>query len=40
MAHDNGPPKLSELQSRIAAAREKEEAKTRPDPAKRAMSSG
>jgi ATP synthase protein I len=40
MAHDNGPPELSELQSRIAAAREKEEAKTRPDPAKRAMSSG
>ena len=37
---DKGPLDQSDLQSRIAAAREREEARTRPDPAKRAMTSG
>ncbi len=40
MTQDNGPPDLSDLQLRIAAAREKEEARDRPSPAKRAMTSG
>ena len=40
MTDENGPPANSDLQSRIAAAREREEARTRPDPAKRAMTSG
>lgn len=40
MTDENGPPANSDLQSRIAAAREREEARIRPDPAKRAMSSG
>lgn len=40
MTQDDGPPAKSDLQSRIAAAREREEARTRPDPAKRAMASG
>ena len=40
MTQDNGPPDLSHLQKRIAAVREREEARTRPDPAKRAMTSG
>ena len=34
------PPDLSDLQQRIAAAREREEAATRPDPQKRATASG
>jgi ATP synthase protein I len=40
MTQDNGPPDLSQLHKRINAAREREEARTRPDPTKRAMSSG
>lgn len=40
MTHDSGPLDSSDLQSRIAAAREREEARTRPDPTKRAMTSG
>lgn len=40
MTQDNGPPEPSQLQQRIAAARERETARTRPDPTKRAMSSG
>jgi len=34
------PPDLSELQQRIAAAREREDGRSRPDPQKRAMASG
>jgi F0F1-type ATP synthase assembly protein I len=40
MADKKRPPDLSDLQSRIAAAREREQVATRPDPKKRAMASG
>ena len=40
MTDEKRPPDLSDLQSRIAAAREREQVATRPDPKKRAMASG
>jgi F0F1-type ATP synthase assembly protein I len=40
MTDEKRPPDLSDLQSRIATAREREQVATRPDPQKRAMASG